>query len=128
MPMRAPRKHRTLATHPLMVFVRLILERTGKELTSVPLTRLPVAGDRIVVELDGVTRLLQVQVVAHLAPPKQNGNDGPQLDGVAVVVEKHTSQPSVADVVPFLTIVRDGETGAKDDERVDEDPMPDPED
>jgi hypothetical protein len=107
-----------------MVYVRLVLERTGKELASLPLTRLPVAGDRVVAEIDGITRLLQVQVVAHLAPPKQNGDDGPRLDGVAVVVEKHVSQPSVADVVPFLSIVRDAESGATIIPQSDEDPTP----
>jgi hypothetical protein len=85
------------------VRVRLVDEATGQEIAIVALTRLPVQGDRIVVDVDGKARLLVVQVVAHV--PTRPG----AFDGVAVVVERRAATHKGADVVPFLTLVRDPE-------------------
>lgn len=93
------------------VRVKLVDELSGNQVAIVMLTRLPVAGDRVVVNQDGIARLLVVKVVAHVPPRK-----GSELHGVAVVVEKRAASHKGGDVVPFLSLVPDRDGLMSEDE------------
>ena len=65
-------KARAPAGAPSLVHVRLVLESSGRELACVPLTRLPVAGDRIQLQQVILNLLLNASDAIGAA------NDGPR--------------------------------------------------